>query len=111
VTKKRTIDARLRDLEERLIEPPKPICKVCGTEGGGPVIFEQHREDGVVEYEPRMPCPGCDALRPPGEVRRIIICPHGCWCGKEDREKVEAARKVVRERPWPWREQREEHHD
>jgi hypothetical protein len=104
---KKTIDSRLRDLEDLLIEPPRRVCELCGLEGGGPMIWEEHDESGVVIYEPKAPCEGCDALRPPGEVGRMIICMHDCWCGKDD-AKVEAAPKTVRERPWPWREQEEE---
>jgi hypothetical protein len=87
------IKTRIAALEAELKDPPRRICKVCGREGGGGLIWEHHHDDGVVSYDPRPPCPGCDALRPPGEVRSIVICPHGCWC-ENDPEKVAAALKV-----------------
>jgi hypothetical protein len=93
LVKKRTIDGRLRDLEDFLIEPPRPVCKVCGAEGGGPFVEEYHHHDGVVSYDPREPCPGCDEVRRPGAVRSLVICPHGCWC-EGDPAKVAAAPKV-----------------
>jgi len=86
------IATRLAALEARLIRPPRPVCPECGSENGGPTIWENHFPDGSVSFDPRRPCAGCAELAP--AVNHIVICPHGCWC-EGDQEKVVAAPTVV----------------
>jgi hypothetical protein len=74
MVKKRTIDARLRDLEERLIEPPRRACRVCGEVGGGRIVHERHTLSGEVVFDPHPPCPGCAQVRPGLPIRAIVIC-------------------------------------
>lgn len=89
------IATRLAALEARLIRPPQPVCPECDKEGDGPFIWETHHEDGVVSYDPKRPCKGCAKIaRARGLINHITICPHGCWCEK-DQTKVEAAPTVV----------------
>jgi hypothetical protein len=86
------IATRIEALEAELKEPPRRICKVCGAEGGGKFIEEEHHEDGTVVYD-RRPCPGCVEVAPPGRVITICVHRHDCWCENSE-EKVEAAPKV-----------------
>jgi hypothetical protein len=90
----KTIDARLRDLEERLKERPRPVCEVCGTEGGAGIVEEFHHDHGVVSFDPREPCPGCERISAAmGYPSRLVVHLHGCWC-EADPQRLESAPKV-----------------
>jgi hypothetical protein len=89
VGRKGSLEKRIEDLEAQLIEPPKPVCSVCGKAGGTACIIEKHLLDGTVTYggKSEPPCGGCEAVnRRMGRPSRIVICefyaqgPEGASC-------------------------------